>query len=138
MTVNNIFNITICSIGIAIFLSHIVNLLLRNKRRKDENRMLLFLSFTAFHFLFYLIFAIIKINYTSDIFIKSAYTTLYIFNNVELLLLFLYMLSYVEVDDKVKKSLLLINYSLFTLFIIPIPVHESARLYQGGSFPSAF
>lgn len=115
---NEIFNITVCIIGIAIFLIHIVNLLLKRNKRKDENRLLLFLSFTAFHFATYLTFAFIKVAYTSNPFIISFYTIFYIFNNVELLLLFLYMLSYMEINKKTERILSHLNNILFLAFVI--------------------
>ena len=115
---NSVFNLTVCIIGIAIFLIHIINLLFKKNKRKDEKWLLLFLSFTAFHFALYLTFSLIKTQYTSDTFIKCFYTFFYIFNNVELLLLFLYMLSYIELENRIKKVLLIINYSLFAVFFI--------------------
>lgn len=118
MSGNAIFNATVCSIGIAIFLIHIFNLVIKKNKRPDENRLLLFLSFTAFHFATYLAFTFIKIKYTSDVFVTSFYTVFYIFNNVEILLLFLYMLNFVTLKSKAKKALLYINYSLFLVFVV--------------------
>ena len=91
MSGNAIFNATVCIIGIGILLIHAVNALLKKNRRKDENRLLVFLLFTAFHFLVYLIFTLVKVKYTSDAYIISFYTTFYIFNNIEILLFFLYL-----------------------------------------------
>ena len=118
MSGNTIFNVTVCSIGIAIFLIHIFNLIIKKNKRPDENRLLLFLSFTAFHFATYLTFTFIKIKYTSDTFVTSFYTLFYIFNNIEMLLLFLYMLNFVSFKIKAKKALLYINYSLFLVFVV--------------------
>lgn len=117
MNSNAIFNATVCSIGIAIFLIHIVNLLIKKGKRKDENRLLLFLSFTAFHFATYLAFTFIKSTFTSDSFIISFYTIFYVFNNIELLLFFLYVISYIQIDNKIKKMLFYINGVLFLTFI---------------------
>lgn len=118
MSGNVIFNVTVCIIGIEILLIHIVNVLLKKNRRKDENRLLVFLAFTAFHFATYLTFSFVKTIYTSDPFVVGFYTVFYIFNNFELLFLFLYMVSYVQINKKIEKTLLYINYSLFLIFII--------------------
>ena len=115
---NAIFNATVCVIGISILLIHVVNLLIKRDRRKDENRLLIFLVFTAFHFLVYLSFTFIKLIYTSNPFIIAFYTTFYIFNNIEVLLLFLYMLSYVSFKDKNRKILSVLNIALFSLFVL--------------------
>lgn len=118
MSGNAIFNSTVCIIGIAILLIHIVNLLTKKNKRKDENRLLWFLLFTAFHFATYLTFTIVKISYTSDAYVTAFYTIFYIFNNIEVFLLFIYMLVYIEMSDKLRKILSLINYSVFAIFVI--------------------
>ena len=118
MNGNAIFNATVCIIGIAIFLIHIVNLSIKKNRRKDENRLLIFLSFTAFHLATYLTFALVKVVYTSDAYVIGFYTTFYIFNNVEMFLLFIYMLSYIQLSKKGKKFLSLLNLSIFVIFVI--------------------
>ena len=118
MSGNAIFNAAICAIGIAIILIHSVNLLLKKGRRKDENRLLVFLLFTIIHFATYLTFTLVKTNYTSDAYVITFYTIFYIFNNVEMLLLFLYMLSYVKLSEKVEKTLSFFNYFVFSIFII--------------------
>ncbi len=118
MSGNAIFNATVCIIGIGILLIHAVNALLKKNRRKDENRLLVFLLFTAFHFLVYLIFTLVKVKYTSDAYIISFYTTFYIFNNIEILLFFLYTISYVELEEKAKKYLVYVNWFLFGVFIV--------------------
>ena len=79
MSPNEIFNATVCIIGIAILLVHILNILFKKDRRKDENRLLLFLVFTVIHFATYLSFTLIKQNYTSDPYIVTFYTIFYIF-----------------------------------------------------------
>lgn len=118
MSGNAIFNSTVCIIGIAILLIHVVNLLTKKNKRKDENRLLYFLLFTAFHFATYLTFTIVKISYTSDAYVTAFYTIFYIFNNVEVFLLFIYVLAYIEMSDELRKILSLINYSVFVIFII--------------------
>ena len=118
MSGNAIFNATVCIIGIAIFLIHIANLIIKKNRRVDENRLLAFLSFTAFHLATYLTFVLVKTAYTSDAYIIGFYTTFYIFNNIEAFLLFLYMLSYVQMNKKGTKILSIINYSIFAIFVI--------------------
>lgn len=118
MNGNSIFNATVCFIGIAIFLIHIFNLSFKRNRRTDENRLLIFLSFTAFHLATYLTFTFVKTVYTSDACIIAFYTTFYIFNNIEVLLVFIYMLSYVELGKKNKKTLFIVNASLFGIFVL--------------------
>ena len=115
---NEIFNATVCIIGIAILLIHVVNLLLKKNKRKDENRLLVFLLFTVVHFSTYLAFTFLKINYASEPFIMGFYTTFYIFNNVEILLFFIYVLSYLQMADKAKRTLFIINLSLFSVFVV--------------------
>ena len=104
MSGNVIFNITICIVGIAILLVHIVDSLFKKNKRRDELRLLNFLIFTAIHFISYLTFSFIKIHYTSDNFIIASYTIFYIYNNIEVLFLTLYMLSYVSFEDKERKK----------------------------------
>ena len=115
---NEIFNATVCIIGIAILLIHVVNLLLKKNKRKDELRLLVFLLFTVVHFSTYLAFTFLKMNYASGPFIMGFYTTFYIFNNVEILLFFIYVLSYLQMADKAKRTLFIINLSLFSVFVV--------------------
>ena len=118
MSANSIFNATVCIIGIAIILVHVVNIFLKKNRRHDENRLMIFLIFTAFHFTTYLTFTFVKSVYTSNEYILAFYTIFYIFNNIEALLLFMYMLSYVSISDKNKKLLTGVNYGLFAIFVL--------------------
>lgn len=129
MNANAIFNATVCIIGIAIFLIHIVNLSIKKNKRKDENKLLIFLSFTAFHLATYLLFTFIKVKYTSDAYVIGFYSIFYIFNNVEAFLLFLYMLSYVKLADKNKKTLFIVNLSLFTLFVVLDIINIFSRMF---------
>lgn len=115
---NEIFNVTVCTIGIAILLIHVVNLLLKKNKRKDELRLLVFLLFTVIHFSTYLAFTFLKMNYASEPFIMGFYTTFYIFNNGEILLFFFYVLTYLQMADKTKRTLFIINLSLFLVFVI--------------------
>ena len=117
MNNNIIFNITICIMGIMILSIHITNLILKKNKRSDEKTLLIFISFTAFHFLVYLIFTLIKLKYSSNPFIIASYTMFYIFNNLEVSLLFVYMLSYLVLKPKIKDILKITNVSLLLLFI---------------------
>lgn len=117
MNNNIIFNITICIMGIMILSIHITNLILKKNKRSDEKTLLIFISFTAFHFLVYLIFTLIKLKYSSNPFIIASYTMFYIFNNLEVSLLFVYMLSYLVLKPKIKDILKITNISLLLLFI---------------------
>ena len=114
---NMVFNITICIIGILILLVHVVNLIMKKGKRKDEWYLLTFIAFTVFHFIVYLTFSIIKLNYTSNALIKGFYTSFYIFNNLEVLLLFSYFLAYVFIPSDKKKVLSIINIILFGIIV---------------------
>ena len=112
------FNATVCIVGIAFLLIHTVNLLLKKDRRKDENNLLLFIVFTIVHFTTYLTFTFIKINYTSNPLIISFYTVFFIMNNIEVLLLFNYTISYISLKKKSKDLVMIINLACFAIFII--------------------
>ena len=113
-----IFNATVCIIGIAIFLIHIVNILLKKNRRRDENTLLSFIILTVVHLATYLTFTLVKVNYTSDAYVKTFYTIFYIFNNLEVFFLFIYMLDYANIQNKKRKILFIINASLFGIFVV--------------------
>ena len=115
---NLIFNATVCIMGIAILSIHAFNSLFKKNKRKDEKRLILFLVFTIFHFATYLVFTFVRVKYTSDNLIITFYTLFYIFNNIEMFLLFLYMLSYLVLKEKVKKVLSIVNISLFSAFVL--------------------
>lgn len=115
---NIVFNETICIMGILIFLIHIINIAIKKKKRKDEKALFVFILFTIIHFSIYLMYTIIHLNYTSNPFILSFYTTFYIMNNVEAFLFFIYMLCYIELDKGIKYKLQFISTALFVLFNI--------------------
>lgn len=115
----SVFNATVCIIGIALLLIHTINILLKKNRRKDENNLLIFFIFTAFHFTTYLIFTLLKANYTSDGFIIAFYTAFYIMNNVQILLLFAYTVSHISTKNEFAIELTtIINIVLFIAFVI--------------------
>lgn len=114
----SIFNATVCIIGIAILLIHALNLFLKKERRKDENNLLIFILLTAIHLGTYLIFTFIKENNQNNYFIMAFYTTFYIMNNIEILLLFAYTISYISAKKKIVDIFTLINISIFVIFII--------------------
>lgn len=117
MEKNSVFNATVCLLGILILLIHIVNIALKKNKRKDEKCLFDFFLFTAIHFTTYLIFTFVKTVYTSNTYIISFYSLFYVMNNVEAYLLFRYMLGYVELEEKTRKILSLINISLFMVYI---------------------
>ena len=135
---NAVFNMTVCLVGFVILLVHIVNVLLKKERRKDENTLLNFLTFTALHFAAYFTFTVIKVFYTSDVFIMGFYTGFYIANNVEVFLLFFYMMAYVEISKKAKKTMQVTNISLFSVFVILDIVNIFTRMFftsvNGGEY----
>ena len=91
---NIIFNITVCIIGILILIVHFVSLVMKKNKRNDEKWLLLYILFTIIHFSIYLCFSFVKLNYTSDNYIIIHYTLFYIMINLEVLLLFRYMMFY--------------------------------------------
>ena len=140
MNPKSIFNATVCIIGSLILLLHIVSLLLKKGRRKDENALLAFFVFTVVHFLTYFTFVLIKEKYTSDTYIMSFYTIFYIMNNVEVLLFFFYLLSYINESNKVKRITNIVNIVLFSLFVISDIVNIFTRMYftsDGGVYTRA-
>lgn len=113
----SVFNATVCVIGIIFCLIHTINILLKKGRRKDENNLLVFMLFTAFHFAVYLTFTIIKMTYTSNAFIIGFYTSFYVMNNFQVFLLFAYAISYIPLKKKTHNILLAISLALYAIFI---------------------
>lgn len=138
MSPKAIFNATICILGVLILSLHIVNVLLKKNRRKDENALLSFFIFTALHFAIYFTFVMIREFYTSDSFIIAFYTVFYIFNNCEVLLFYFYLSRYLNIEDmKVKKVVNIVNYVLFGIFIITDIVNIFTHIYftsEGGVY----
>lgn len=114
---NIIFNATICVLGIIIFAIHAAIILIKKGKKKDEKRLLDFLVLTIIHFSLYLIFTLLKSSHSSNGFIIAFYTIFYIFNNLEVFLLFRYVQSYVSLSDKTNKIMFLSNISLLCLFV---------------------
>ena len=117
MDVKSTFNAAVCIIGIALFLIHSVDLFIKKDKRKDEKRLLAFIVFTMFHFATYLTFTLVKANYTSDPLIISFYTAFFIMNNIELLFLFNYTLSYIPIEKKHRRISYIVNSVIFTAFV---------------------
>ena len=115
---NEVFNVTVCIIGIFIFLVHIVTIILKKNKRKDEKALFAFIIFTIIHFSVYLTYSIIHVYYTSDYFVKAFYTTFYVFNNLEAELLLIYTLTFVILPHKTKTNIFYV--SLVLLGIITI------------------
>ena len=126
---NVVFNLTVCIVGIAILSIHIFNFLVKKNKRKDENALGNFLIFTVIHFVTYLVFSLVKLKYTSDTYIISFYTVFYIFNNLEVFFLFMYMLSYVDMTSKSKRNLQCLNYILLGVFVISDIVNIFTGIY---------
>ena len=128
---NVVFNATVCLIGFVILMVHIVYLLIKKGRRRDENSLLVFFGFTAFHFAAYFIFTVLKAQFQikNDAFIMGFYTGFYIANNLEIFFLFLYMMLYVDVPDKLGKPLQIINACLLSVFIVLDFVNVYTRMF---------
>lgn len=118
MDQKSIFNVTVCTVGTIFLVIHIIDLLLKKDRRKDEKNLLTFFVFTAVHLFAYLSFTIVKVYYTSNALIMTAYSLFYLANNIEVLLLFAYAISYVELNSDVKRASVIINLTVFGLFAI--------------------
>ena len=104
MNSKSIFNATVCLLGVAILLVHIVNAIVKKDKRKDENCILIFFIFTAIHFLTYFTFTMIKLHYTSNVLITTFYTIFYIMNNMEVFILFYYFITYIDIPKSSRRS----------------------------------
>lgn len=104
--------------GILILSIHVVNLLLKKEKRKDEKSLLDFFLFTVVHFTIYLTFTLVKIVYTSNAYIIGFYTAFYIMNNIEVFMLFKYMRRYTELPARRDKIYSIFNLVLFAIFVI--------------------
>ena len=124
-----VFNATICILGIAIFLIHSVDLVLKKGKRRDEIHLLVFFLFTAFHFATYLTFTLIKTIYTSNPFIIGFYTAFYIMNNLELLFFFVYAITYISPKKKVKDVLSWIHFGLLAIFLVLDVINVFAPIF---------
>ena len=134
---NAMFNATVCLIGIVIFLVHIAYIATKRKRRKDENALLAFLAFTAFHFAVYFSFVFLRAYVPSDGLIRGFYTGFYIANNLEVFLLFIYMLRYVEPEKKTAKIFAILNVSLHAAFVFLDALNLFVPMFfeaQGGKY----
>ena len=119
MPTNSVFNSLVCIMGILILTIHVVNLMSQVEKRKDEKILLYFFLFTIVHFATYLAFTIIKESYTSNAFIIAFYTVFYIFNNIEVILLFWYARTYIDVGgEKNSRILALISQIGFVVFVL--------------------
>ncbi len=118
MDQKSIFNVTVCTFGVILLIIHIIDILLKKDLRKDEKHLLVFFIFTAVHLFAYLSFTITKVYYTSNGLIMTAYSLFYIANNMEVLLLFAYALSYVELNKDIKRAAVIINLTVFGLFAV--------------------
>ena len=117
MNDKSIFNATVCIMGILILSIHIINLLVKRNKRKDEKALLDFIALTVVHFAIYLTFTFVKTVYTSNAYIIAFYTVFYILNNIELFMLYKYMRSYVEMPQNAEKIINIINWVLFGIFV---------------------
>ena len=137
MSNNIVFNITVCIIGILILFVHCISIIIKKKKRLDEKWLLAFILFTIFHFSVYLTFTLIRINYTNNALVMTSYTLFYIMNNIEVLLLFMYMLNYIVVSNNKKNHLLIVNIIMFSVFIILDIINLFTKIFfyaEGGEY----
>ena len=129
MSNNVIFNIAVCVMGTLLLLVHIVDLIIKKNKRKDEKILLLFITFTVFHFLLYLIFTWVRIYHSSNTLIICAYTLFYIANNVEVFLLVVYTQNCIYLSNRLKKQISLINLILFSIFGLLVLVNTFTGIF---------
>ncbi len=137
MSKNSVFNATICIVGILILMIHVVNLISKKGKRKDEKILLDFFIFTILHFATYLTFTLIKFNYTSNAFIIAFYTTFYIMNNIEVFLLFRYARVYIGFTPKKDRVLSSINITAFSVFVLLDIINIFTKIFftaEGGVY----
>ena len=137
MDTKTMFNAVVCLVGLLILLVHIANILLKKKRRKDENALLVFLAFTAVHFAAYFAFCFLKTYYPSDALVMGFYTGFFVANNAQVLLLVLYMLCYVEMGKRFARALWIGNFVLFAVFVALDFVNLGTHMFfyaEGGAY----
>ena len=134
MAVKSVFNATVCLLGALILLIHIINILLKKNRRKDENVLFIFILFTMIHFLTY--FTFVAINYhlndigePSDTLIMTFYTIFYIMNNVEVFFFYQYLSSYINHPSKGKQVINLVDLVLFVIIVTTDIINIFTRMY---------
>ena len=118
MNNTGVFNATVCIAGILLLAIHLIYLLIKKNKSKDEKNLMEFFIFTIIHFASYLSYTLIKVNYTSNAFIIAFYTTFYMMNNVEAFLLFSYASSYIKTEKKREKRIFTLNVCVFCVFIL--------------------
>ena len=119
----SIFNVTVCSVGVIFLLIHIIDIFLKKNLRKDEKNLLAFFLFTLAHLGAYLALTIAKYYIASNALIITSYSLFYVANNVEILLLLVYTLSYITIKDKAKKIILFSNLGIFAIFAALVVVN---------------
>ncbi len=134
---NTVFNMTVCLMGILILTIHVVNILTKQEKRKDEWVFLNFFLFTIFHFATYLTFSLVKTHYTSNAFIIAFYTVFYMMNNAEVFLFYLYSREYMGLEPKRKRLLDHLNLTLFAAFLLADLVNVFTGIFftaEGGLY----
>ena len=132
MEPNTVFNATVCLIGVLILSVHLISVAVKKDKRKDEKYLFYFFLFTIIHFAAYLVFTFIKPVYTDDTFVIAFYTSFYIMNNIEVLLLYRYMSSYVDVPERTDAVISAVNVSLFLIYFLL----DIANIFTGLFFTS--
>ena len=129
MDSKSVFNLSVCLIGILVLSVHIVSVILKRERRKDENALLLFFAFTMLHFATYMQYTLLKQAYPSDVLTMSFYTGFFIANNIEVLLFYKYMEIYSNFPPKIKKAVGIVNLSLFFAFVLSDVINIFTHMY---------
>ena len=117
MDAKTAFNAAVCFITIPILLIHIVNLLIKKHKRRDEMFLLFFFAFTAVHFGVYLIFTLLKHTFVSDWPVIAFYSCFYVMNNTESLLFFAFAIVFFRAKDKVAETVCLADFALYLIYI---------------------
>lgn len=118
MSSKGVFNAVVCAIGILIFFIHVIGLVIKKDKRRDEKILLNFFLFMIILFTTYLSFDFIREGLKSNVFIITFYTVFYIMNNIAAFIFLNYAKSYISIEPKMEKMLSILNYSAFFVFIL--------------------
>ena len=118
MSSKGVFNAVVCAIGILIFFIHVIGLVIKKDKRRDEKILLSFFLFMIILFTTYLSFDFIREGLKSNVFIITFYTVFYIMNNIAVFIFLNYAKSYISIEPKMEKMLSILNYSAFFVFIL--------------------
>ena len=100
MSSKGVFNAVVCAIGILFFFIHVIGLVIKKDKRRDEKILLNFFLFMIILFTTYLSFDFIREGLKSNVFIITFYTVFYIMNNIAVFIFLNYAKSYISIEPK--------------------------------------